>query len=67
MKIIPSRTMRLGGEHLARGVAVNVCAEDAAKAIRHGWAVAVPAAAPRAEKKTPPATDAAPAATEASD
>ena len=56
MKIIPTRNMRLGGEHLARSVPADVSAEDAALAIRQGWAVAAPAAAPRAEKKTAPAT-----------
>lgn len=38
MKIIPNRTMRLGGEHLERGKAVEVSDNDGEKAIRHGWA-----------------------------
>lgn len=52
MKIIPNRTMQLGGNHVARGKEVEVSAADGALAIRHGWAVE---AKPKAGKPAEPA------------
>lgn len=39
MRIIPTRTMRLGGQHVEQGRPADVPDEDAALALRHGWAV----------------------------
>lgn len=62
MKIIPTRTMRLGGEHVERAVPVDVSDADGAHAIRHGWAVAAPAKPARGERKSADADATAPAA-----
>lgn len=43
MKIIPNRTMRLGGRRVEFGKPVEVPEEDAKLALRHGWAVEAPA------------------------
>lgn len=40
MKIIPTRTMQLGGKDVLEGVAVDVSPADGAAAIAAGWAVA---------------------------
>lgn len=50
MKIIPLRTMRLGGEHVEQGKPVEVDKAEADRAIRHGWAVAAPGKAKPADK-----------------
>ena len=76
MKIVPNRTMRLGGRRVEFGKAVDVPKDDAALALRHGWAVEAPAKrspAPKADATAPgeatqdaaaPAADATPAAAE---
>ena len=51
MKIIPTRTHRLGGRRVEFGKTVDVPEEDAALALRHGWATKAPA---RAEKTAKP-------------
>jgi hypothetical protein len=51
MKIIPIRTMRLGGKHLERATPVDVTEANGAHAIRHGWAVAAPAKPGRGQQK----------------
>ena len=38
MKIIPNRTMRLGGRRVEFGKPVEVPEDDARIALRHGWA-----------------------------
>ena len=43
MKIIPNRTMRLGGRRVEFGKPVEVPEDDAKLALRHGWAVEAPA------------------------
>lgn len=43
MKIVPNRTMRLGGRRVEFGKAVDVPEDDAQLALRHGWAVEAPA------------------------
>lgn len=43
MKIIPNRTMRLGGRRVEFGKSVEVPEDDAKLALRHGWAVEAPA------------------------
>ena len=43
MKIIPNRTMRLGGRRVEFGKPVEVREEDARLALRHGWAAEAPA------------------------
>ena len=43
MKIIPNRTMRLGGRRVEFGKPVEVPEEDARLALRHGWAAEAPA------------------------
>lgn len=60
MKIIPNRTMRLGGEHLERGKAVDVSEADADVAIRHGWAVEAKGKAKAKPEAETPAEDRAP-------
>ena len=39
VRILPTRTHRLGGARVEAGVAVDVPAADADLALRHGWAV----------------------------
>ena len=55
MKIVPNRTMRLGGRRVEFGKAVDVPEEDAALALRHGWAAEAPAK--RAAAPAAPAAD----------
>lgn len=55
MKIIPTRTMRMGGKHLERAIPVDVSEADGATAIRHGWAVAAPVKTGRGQQKAEPA------------
>lgn len=43
MKIVPTRTMRLGGRRVEVGKPVEVPEDDATLALRHGWAVKAPA------------------------
>ena len=43
MKIVPNRTMRLGGRRVEFGKPVEVPDEDARLALRHGWAAEAPA------------------------
>lgn len=43
MKIVPNRTMRLGGRRVEVGKPVEVPEDDAHLALRHGWAVEAPA------------------------
>lgn len=43
MKIVPTRTHRLGGRRVEAGKAVEVSDDDARLALRHGWAVEAPA------------------------
>ena len=43
MKIVPNRTMRLGGRRVEFGKPVEVPEEDARLALRHGWAAEAPA------------------------
>lgn len=65
MKIVPNRTMRLGGRRVEFGKAVDVPDDDAALALCHGWAVEAPAkraAAARAEEAAAPAAAEATAA-----
>lgn len=76
MKIVPNRTMRLGGRRVEFGKTVDVPEDDAALALRHGWAVEAPAKrspAPKADATASgeatqdaaaPAADATPAAAE---
>lgn len=67
MKIIPNRTMRLGGRRVEFGKPVEVPEEDARLALRHGWAAEAPAKRASAAKadaaetaaEQPAATDAA--------
>ena len=66
MKIIPNRTMRLGGRRVEFGKPVEVPEEDARLALRHGWAAEAPAkraSAAKAEAAEPAAEQ--PAATDA--
>lgn len=49
MRIIPTRDMRLAGQHCQAGVAVEMPESEAQLALRHGWAVQAPAAAPAHE------------------
>lgn len=66
MKIVPARTMRLGGRRVESGKPVEVPDEDAQLALRHGWAVA--AAAKRSGATAKPAAEpAADAAAEPDD
>lgn len=50
MKIVPTRSMHLGGKDVYEGVAVSVSDADGAYAITAGWAVAA-----RAEDAADPA------------
>ena len=67
MKIIPNRTMRLGGRRVEFGKPVEVPEEDARLALRHGWAAEAPAkrasaakaAAAETAAEQPATTDAA--------
>ena len=67
MKIIPNRTMRLGGRRVEFGKPVEVPEDDARLALRHGWAAEAPAKRASAAKadaaepaaKQPATTDAA--------
>ena len=67
MKIVPTRTMRLGGRRVEFGKPVEVPEEDARLALRHGWAAEAPAKRASAAKadaaepaaKQPATTDAA--------
>ena len=66
MKIVPNRTMRLGGRRVEFNKAIDVSEDDARIALRHGWAVEAPAkqraSAAKAEAEQaaePDATDAA--------
>lgn len=66
MKIVPNRTMRLGGRRVEFGKPVEVPEEDARLALRHGWAAEAPAkraSAAKAEAAEPAAEQ--PAATDA--
>lgn len=45
MKIIPNRTMRLGGRRVEAGKAIDVPEADAELALRHCWAIKAPAKA----------------------
>lgn len=55
MKIVPTRTMRLAGQHVEAGRSVNLPEDAARLALRHGWAVEAPAKAAKAADKPPPA------------
>lgn len=62
MKIVPTRTMRLGGRRVEVGKPVEVPEDDAKLALRHGWASEAPAkraAAPAKADAAEPAADAA--------
>lgn len=50
MKIIPLRSMCLSGQPVAQGVSANVSEEDAAQALRHGWAIEAPTKLAKADK-----------------
>ena len=71
MKIVPNRTMRLGGRRVEFGKPVEVPEEDARLALRHGWAAEAPAkraSAAKAEAVEPAAVEPAaeqPATTDA--
>lgn len=52
MKILPNRTMRLGGKRVEAGKPVDVPQVDGDLAIRHGWAVVVPADKAKAASKS---------------
>lgn len=56
VRIIPTRTHRLGGERVEAGVPVGVPAADADLALRHGWAVLAGdgKAKPKGKAKTAP-------------
>ena len=49
MKIVPTRTHRLGGRRVEAGKAVEVSDDDARLALRHGWAVKAPANSAKAD------------------
>lgn len=49
VRILPIRTMQLGGQRVEAGVPADVPAADAELALRHGWATAAPVAASPAE------------------
>lgn len=60
MRIIPTRTMRLGGARVEFGRPVDVPEADAALALRHGWATKAAegkAARRKADADTPEATE----------
>jgi hypothetical protein len=42
MKILPNRTMRLGGKRVEAGKVIDVPQADGDLAVRHGWAVPAP-------------------------
>ena len=66
MKIVPNRTMRLGGRRVEVNKAVDVSEDDARIALRHGWAAeasAKRASAAKAEAVEPAAEQ--PATTDA--
>jgi hypothetical protein len=42
MKIIPNRTMRLGGKRVEQGKPADVPDADGELAVRHGWAIKAP-------------------------
>lgn len=54
MKIIPTRTMRLGGRRVEAGKAIDVPETDAALALRHGWAVEAKGKAGKEKAASPP-------------
>lgn len=61
MKIVPNRTMRLGGRRVEFNKAIEVSDEDARLALRHGWATEAPAkraGAAKAEAAEPAPTEA---------
>ena len=58
MKIVPNRTMRLGGRRVEFGKPVGVPEEDARLALRHGWAAEAPAKRASAAKAAAAETDA---------
>lgn len=65
MKIVPTRTMRLGGRRVEAGKPVEVPEDDAKLALRHGWATEPTAKRAGAAAKADaaePAADAAAAA-----
>ena len=64
MKIIPNRTMRLGGRRVEFGKPVEVPEEDARLALRHGWAAEAPAKRASAAKADAAETAAAETAAE---
>lgn len=60
VRILPTRTHRLGGERVEAGVPVGVPAAHAELALRHGWAVLAvdDKARPKAKAKPDPAPEA---------
>ncbi len=64
MKIIPNRTMRLGGRRVEFSKPVEVPEEDARLALRHGWAAEAPAKRASAAKADAAETAAAETAAE---
>ena len=64
MKIVPNRTMRLGGRRVEFGKPVEVPEEDARLALRHGWAAEAPAKRASAAKADAAETAAAEPAAE---
>ena len=64
MKIIPNRTMRLGGRRVEFGKPVEVPEDDARLALRHGWAAEAPAKRASAAKADAAETAAAETAAE---
>ena len=64
MKIVPNRTMRLGGRRVEFGKPVEVPEEDARLALRHGWAAKAPAKRASAAKADAAETAAAEPAAE---
>lgn len=63
MKIVPNRTMRLGGRRVEFNKAIDVSEDDARIALRHGWASEAPAKRAGAAKADTP--EAAPPADQA--
>ena len=64
MKIVPNRTMRLGGRRVEFGKPVEVPEQDARLALRHGWAAEAPAKRASAAKADAAETAAAETAAE---
>lgn len=62
MRIIPTRTMRLGGARVEFGRPVDVPEADAALALRHGWATKAPEGKGARRKADAEATEATEAA-----